>query len=311
MSSVPVSTAAVQPARAALRRRGHDPRWLPYALVAPAVAYLLGITLYPFIYALYKSFYQSSFTMPGMDTFVGFGNYTDLFRNGDFLASVLNTLIISGSSVLAEFVLALGLAALVYRDPWVKGWRMMFLAPMLFMPSAVSFMWKLLFVPGASVVNNLMESTGFLPQALNWVGNPTLARLSLVVADVWEWTPFLFLIFVGALQAQNSDLEEAAKVDGARNWQVFWQVSLPLLRPIIAIALVLRSIDAVTMFTKVYVMTQGAPAGDTETVSYFIYRVGFNQFDAGTAAAASVLVLIVTIAVAQYAVSRYFRPAME
>lgn len=149
-----------------------------------------------------------------------------------------------------------------------------------------------------------------MPHALNWVGDPALARISLIVADVWQWTPFLFLIFVGALQAQNADLEEAAKVDGARPWQVFWQVSLPLLRPIIAIGLVLRGIGAITMFTKVYVMTGGAPAGATETVSYFIYRVGFQQFNMGLAAAASVVVLIVTIGAAQYAISRYFKPVL-
>lgn len=305
--------AAAGSASAAVRikRRGRDPRWLPYALVAPAVVYLLGITLYPFIHAASQSFYRSSFVSPNLNIFVGLDNYVQLFTNGTFWASIVNTLIISGSAVGIEFVLALTLAALVYRDPWVKGWRLMFLAPMLFMPSAVAFMWKLLFVPRASVVNNLLAMTGFLPHALDWVGNPALARISLIVADVWQWTPFLFLIFVGALQAQNTDLEEAAKVDGARPWQVFWQVSLPLLRPIIAIGLILRGIDALTMFTKVFVMTGGAPAGTTENASYFIYRVGFKQFNLGLAAAASVIVLIVTIGAAQYAISRYFRPVME
>jgi multiple sugar transport system permease protein len=284
---------------------------LPYALVAPAVVYLLGITLYPFIYVVRTSLYQSSFTAPGLSFFVGWDNYAQLFTNADFWNSLANTVIISGLALLFEFVLALTLAAVVYRDPWVKGWRMIFLAPMLFMPSAVSFMWKLLFVPGASVVNNLLAKTDVLPHTLNWVGNPALARASLIVADVWEWTPFLFLIFVGALQAQNVELEEAAQIDGARPWQVFWKISLPLLRPIIAVALVLRGIDAVNLFTKVYVMTQGAPAGKTETVSYFIYRIGFEQFDQGSAAAASVVVLILVIVAAQFIISRYFRPGWE
>lgn len=293
------------------RRRVRRHRLLPYMLVAPAVIYLLGITLYPFISALHQSFYASSFTAPGLNTYVGWDNYTELLTSSDFWSSLLNTLIISGSALLIEFVIALGLAVLVYRDRWVTEWRLLFLAPMLLMPSAVSFMWKLLFVPGASVVNDVLMRIGLLPHPLNWVGSTFLARLSLVVADVWEWTPFLFLIFVAGLQAQNMELEEAAKVDGARAWQIFWQVSLPLLRPIIAVALTLRGIDLVTMFTKVFVMTQGSPGGATETVSYYIYRVGFNEFQLGSAAAASVVVLIITIAVAQVAIERFFRPVME
>lgn len=155
------ATAGKAPAAASLRRTNRDPRWLPYALVAPAVIYLLGITFYPFIYAAKQSLYRSSFVSPDLSTYVGLENYAELFTNAAFWQSIANTFIISGSAVIIEFILALTLAALVYRDPWVKGWRLIFLTPMLFMPSAVAFLWKLLFVPRASVINDLLARTGF------------------------------------------------------------------------------------------------------------------------------------------------------
>ena len=134
-----------------------------------------------------------------------------------------------------------------------------------------------------------------------------LARLSLVITDVWQWTPFLFIIFVAALQSQDAETEEAARLDGASWPQVFWNVSLPMIMPVIAVALVLRGIDIVTMFTSVFIITGGTPGGATETVSYFIYRNGFKRFDFGYASAASVIVLIITIVVAQTFVKRFFR----
>jgi multiple sugar transport system permease protein len=192
----------------------------------------------------------------------------------------------------------------------VRGWRIVFLLPMLFMPSAVSFIWKLAFNDGG-IVSNLLMGAGLIDSPLDFLGNIWLARLSLVITDVWQWTPFLFIIFVAALQSQDMEIEEAARLDGARWSQIFFNISLPMIQPIVAVALVLRGIDIVTMFTSVFIITGGTPGGATETVSYFIYRNGFKRFDFGYASAASVVLLVATVIVAQTFVKRFFRSGRD
>jgi multiple sugar transport system permease protein len=278
----------------------------PYLLVAPAVIYLLAITLYPGIFAIWRSFYAGRFQL----NFVGFDQYVQLFQDEAFWHSLSNTLIIGGLTLAIEFVIALGLAALVYRDPLVKGWRILFLLPMLFMPSAVAFLWKLLFNDGR-VISDLLMRIGLVDSNIDFMGSTWAARSVLIVTDVWQWVPFLFIIFVAALQGQDKEIEEAARLDGARWRQIFFSISLPMMRPVIAIALVLRGIDILTMFASPHIITQGAPAGDTETVSYFIYRTGFKSFEFGYASAASVIVLILTIVLAQLFVRRFFKSGRD
>ena len=298
---LPTSTLRMARRRSPLRRKA-----FPYLLVAPAVVYLLAITLYPGIFALWRSFYQGRFKLE----FIGFQNYVDLFRDETFWHSLTNTLIIGGITLAVEFVIAMTLAALVYRDPLVRGWRILFLLPMLFMPSAVAYLWKLLFNDGR-VISDLLMRIGLVDSNIDFMGSTWLARGVLVVTDVWQWVPFLFIIFVAALQGQDKEIEEAARLDGARWRQIFFSISLPLMRPVIAIALVLRGIDILTMFAAPHIITQGSPGGNTETVSYFIYRTGFKSFEFGYASAASVVVLVLTIILAQSFVRRFFRSGRD
>ena len=292
--------------RMARRRSPFRRKAFPYLLVAPAVVYLLAITLYPGIFALWRSFYQGRFKLE----FIGFQNYVDLFRDETFWHSLTNTLIIGGITLTVEFVIAMTLAALVYRDPLVRGWRILFLLPMLFMPSAVAYLWKLLFNDGR-VISDLLMRIGMVDSNIDFMGSTWLARGVLVVTDVWQWVPFLFIIFVAALQGQDKEIEEAARLDGARWSQIFFLISLPLMRPVIAIALVLRGIDILTMFASPHIITQGSPGGATETVSYFIYRTGFKSFEFGYASAASVVVLVLTVILAQSFVRRFFKSGRD
>lgn len=278
-------------------------RAFPYLLVAPAVLYLMMITLYPGIYAIYQSFFSVTFTAWNP---VGFDNYTELFADSEFWAALWNTFVIGGIALTLECTIALTLAYFAYRDPFIRGWRIMFLMPMLFMPSAVAYIWKLAFTD-ARVISDLLMRLGLVEENIAFVSSVPLARLMLIVADVWQWTPFLFIIFVAALQGQDEEIEEAARLDGASWPAIFWNISLPLMRPVIAIAVILRGIDITTMFASVYIMTQGTPGGATETISYFIYRQGFRTFNFGYASAASVIMLIATIIIAQLVVKRAFQ----
>jgi multiple sugar transport system permease protein len=291
-----------------IRRRSRTMRRLfPYLLVAPAVLYLMMITLYPGIFAIWQSLYFVRFNTW---TFVGAENYADLLADREFWQALRNTFIIGTISLVIQTLLALVLAYHAYRDPWVKGWRILFLMPMLFMPSAVAFLWKMAFFDGR-VVSDVLMRTGLVDSAIPFLSSVWLARMTLIVADVWQWTPFLFIIFVAGLQSQDQEIEEAARLDGASWFQIFWNVSLPLMRPIIAVAVVLRGIDISTMFASVSIMTAGTPGGMTETISYFIYRTGFRMFNFGYASAASVVMLVLTIIVAQTVVKRAFRSGRD
>lgn len=304
--SVPArGVASATPHRPAnpLRRRSPALRKaFPYLLLAPAMIYLLVITLYPGLFAIYQSLFVVKFLNW---TWTGFGNYAQILRDREFWAALGNTALIGGISLTAQTVIALAIAYFAYRDPLIRGWRIIFLMPMLFMPSAVAFIWKLAFNDGR-VISDLLMRIGLVDGNVDWLGSVWLSRLTLIVADVWQWTPFLFIIFVAALQGQDQEIEEAARLDGASWPSIFWNISLPMMRPVIVVAVTLRGIDITTMFTNVFVMTQGTPGGATETMSYFIYRQGFRMFNFGYASAASVLMLIMTIFIAQTVVKRAF-----
>lgn len=304
MASVaPDRTGGVAQATPRLRRRSTVlRRAFPYLLLAPAVLYLLAITLYPGIFAIYQSLFVVKFVNW---TWAGLDNYREILQDREFWAALGNTAIIGGISLTLQTAIALTMAYFAYRDPFIRGWRILFIMPMLFMPSAVAFIWKLAFNDGR-VISDMLMSAGLIERNVDWLGNIWLARLTLIVADVWQWTPFLFIIFVAGLQGQDAEIEEAARLDGASWPSIFWNISLPMLRPIIVVAVTLRGIDITTMFANVYVMTQGSPGGATETMSYFIYRQGFRSFNFGYASAASVLMLVMTVIIAQTVVKRAF-----
>lgn len=284
------------------RRSKRLKAWFPYLLVAPAVLYLLMITLYPGVYAIVQSFHAVKF---GPWRPIGFDNYIGLWGDYQFWGALWNTFIMGAISLVLQCVIALTLAFYAYRDPWVRGWRIIFLVPMLFMPSAVAFIYKLAFLD-ARVISDLLIRIGLIDGNLAIQSSVWMSRSLLIIADVWQWTPFLFIIFVAALQGQEEEIEEAARLDGASWWAIFWNISLPLMRPVIAIALILRAIDITTMFANVFIVTKGGPAFGTETISFFIYRTGFKFFNFGYASAASVIMLILTIIIAQLVVKRAF-----
>lgn len=299
-----ILTSPYSPTR---RRRGLASRAaFPYLLLAPAVIYLLGITLWPGVFAIYRSLFTGKFKWD----YVGLDNYRQLFADEAFWIAVWNTLLLGTITLAIEFVIAVLLAALVYRSPWVKGWRILFMLPMLFMPSAVGYLWKLLFNDGR-VMADIFTRLGLADGAVDWMSTALNARFVLVVTDVWQWTPFIFIILVAGLQGQDKEIEEAARLDGASHTQIFFNISLPMLRPVIAIALVLRGIDILNNMSAVNIITQGSPAGATETLSYFIYRTAFRSFEQGYASAASVLLLVVTLILAQVLIRRFFRSGTE
>jgi multiple sugar transport system permease protein len=256
--------------------------------IAPAVGLLLALSIYPLIYSI-----QVSFTSEGG----GFtaAHYARLFQDRLFSTACRQTAIYSSVALLVEFLLGLGLALLVDSLAHGRGvFRAGLLAPMLLPPVVAAVIWRLIYNPQFGVLNGTLRATGISTTRLTWTSGESTAMLSVLLVDIWEWTPFLFLLLSAGLQAIPQEPYEAARIDGASTWQVFRDVTLPLLKPTLVLALLLRAMDLARIFDQIFILTQGGPGFATETVSLYIYRTAFRFFNFGYAAAMSFVTLALT-----------------
>jgi multiple sugar transport system permease protein len=267
-----------------------------WVLIAPALAVLLALNLFPIAYALYISLHYWMLARPQPPRFAGLSNYPELFLDERFRNSVLVSLKFVVLAVGIELLLGFGLAFIFNcRLRGMATLRKLTLLPSLVMPLVVGLVWFYMFNENFGIVNWLWVMMGgtrvpFLTQG-------TLALLSIVATDVWQWTPFVMLVFFAALQALPEYVYEAARIDGLSGSQIFFRVTLPLLRPAILIVLIIRAVDALRSLELVFMMTKGGPAGDTEVLPWYLYTTGFMSSDLGYAAAMAVLMLaLVTVA---------------
>ena len=275
-------------------------RWL---LPAPAVLILFGLTVFPTVYMVTVAFQAFDPADPAASAFVGLANFGRLFTDDKFHNALGNTLLFTAVSVSIEFGLGLGFALLV--DRYVQ--RLTFiktvlLLPMMLPPIAVAIVWKLMYQPQFGVINDLLIRLGLEPSL--WASGHGSAMLSLIVIDIWEWTPFVFLMCLAGLAGLPSEPYEAAEIDGAGAWQKFRDLTWPFLRPVVTIIILLRMMDAFRLFDTVFVVTYGGPAGATETLSYYIYKVAFRFFDIGYAAAISLFMLALTVGFSTWLIKR-------
>ena len=278
-------------------------RHLRILMLAPAVLILLALTIFPSIYMFYAAVHKIS---PNPDIpweFVGAGNFLRLLWDQQFHIGLWNTAVFTIVAVTAEFLLGLGLALLL--DKYLR--RLTFLKtilmiPMMLPPIAVAITWKLIYEPQFGVLNEMMFQLGLPTQA--WAGDVDLAMLSIIVADVWQWTPFMFLLMLAGLASLPIEPYEAAAIDGASAWRQFWDLTVPFLKPVIAIALLLRIMDAIRLFDLVFILTGGGPADRTKVLSLYIYQVAYRFVDPGFAAAISLFVLAVTVAFSTWFIKR-------
>ena len=272
-------------------------RLFPYWFLAPTVALLLGLTVYPLFYIVRLSLYRMS---PAGEVFVGADNFLRLAGDPLFFQSLGQTLVFTMGALGLEFVLGLALALLL--DSQIRGrnlWRSLLLLPMILPPVVVGVIWRLIYNPNFGVLNGALQLAGVDTTRLTWLADPSVALAAVIVVDVWEWTPFVFLILLAGLQAIPEEPYEAARIDGASAWQTFRHVTLPLLAPAILVALLLRTIDLLRIFDQVFILTQGGPGFATETISLYIYKTAFRFFDFGYAAAMSLLLLVGTLMVSR------------
>ncbi|HJQ23537.1 MAG TPA: sugar ABC transporter permease [Blastocatellia bacterium] len=264
---------------------------LAFVMAAPTIAVLLALSVYPLIYAIKVAFQSGT----GADAHWTLQHFTRLFSDSFFLAALGHTLLFATVALTFEFLLGLGLALLVDRPLRGRGlFRALLLVPMMLPPVVVGVVWRLMLNPDFGAINGTLRSVGLTTEALTWTASPRLAMLSVIAVDVWQWTPFVFLVLLAGLQAIPQEPYEAARMDGSSAWQTFRFITLPLLRPAMLIALLLRTMDLLRVFDQIFILTEGGPGFATETVSLYIYRAAFRFFDFGYAAAMSFVLLVIT-----------------
>jgi multiple sugar transport system permease protein len=269
-------------------------RYAPYWLLLPGVAIIVAVLLYPLIHALYISFFDYKLARSARP-FVGLGNYIEAVTSVSFGTVLAQNIVFAVACILVEFTLAMSAALLLNRKFRGRAlYRVFLLLPMLTAPVLAGFNWRWIFNDRFGLMNQIFIAAGLPPQG--WLVDPNLARLAIVIATVWQGIPFVMILLLAGLQALPQAPFEAATVDGASPWQRFSLLTMPLMRPVIAVALALRIIDLFRVFDVIYIMTLGGPGHATELLPFYIYRAAFSQSQFGLASALSWITVFITIA---------------
>src|SRR5512142_2852851 len=294
--------------RAPLSLRPQDARtaWL---LLAPSLVVMLGITFWPVIYTFILSFFNAPSGINQARTFVGLANYIGMLTDQTFWETIWRTLYFTVVSVGLEPWIGLAIAQLIHSKPW--GWQ--FLRIALIIPWAVptivnGAMWRWIYSADFGALNGALMALGLIKHYVPWLTMTSMAMNLVIIADVWHTMPFVALVLQAALAGLSEEIDEAAAVDGANAWQRFWQIRVPLLRPAILVALIVRTVDAFRVFDIVYIITAGGPAYKTLTITYLTYLNSFTFGKQGTGAALSFLISAVTITMAIIYIRLLYRP---
>lgn len=261
------------------------------------VLVLLAIMIFPLGYSLMISMQDYELSRIGQEQFIGLENYLRIFSNKSFWTAMRNTISFVVLAVSLELVLGFFLALLLHnKATFLRGFfRSTLLTPMFITPIAVGLMFRFLLNSQLGVIPVTMGALGL---RVDWFG-PNLALFSIVLIDVWQWTPFMLLLLLAGLESLPEEPFEAARVDGAVGWTMVRYITIPIMRPIILAAVIIRMLDAFKVYEYIYAITRGGPGEATESMQYFIYRTGFIYFRAGEAAAMSfVLIIVITLMVA-------------
>ena len=268
-------------------------RWAPALFVGPAVLVMALACLYPVVSAFQLGVYDWSLGTPWDSArWVGLDNFVAAFSNPRVWSSLWTTLLFAAVCVSAEMVLGIALAlALEHPVRGMAFFRTLFILPMMIAPIAVGLAWRYLFDAQFGLINAVLGLVGIAGKT--WLADPTLAFVAIVIADVWQWTPFVFIMMIAALANVDKAVIEASRIDGAGWWQMTWLVKLPMVMHVIAITLMMRLIDAFRVLEVIYVLTFGGPGDSTEILALHIYKTAFVGQQLGVAAAISVLLLVV------------------
>lgn len=267
-------------------------KYTPKLMVLPTFIILLIISLVPLIYVLGISFTDSTISKPFND-FIWFENYKKALTDEVFGDSLVNTLVFAFVVTTIQTFLGFVLAFAMQRERKLSGvLRTLALLPLFTPPVAIAMIWRLIYDPNQGMLNYYLIKWGLVNAPVAFLGDKTLAFPSIMLADIWQWTPFCFLLCLAALQSLPRDPYEAAMVDGASAWYVFKRLTLPMVAPQVIVIFLFRFLIALKVFDLIYMLTFGGPGNTTQVASFYIYRVSFKQFQTGYGGALSILVLI-------------------
>src|SRR6266567_1544816 len=250
-----------------------DERWLAFVLLVPTLALLGMFIAYPFVRGILLSVTDTRVGVPG--DFVGLANFYKIFNDGIFRTSVYNTFVYTGVTTVFKLALGLWLAMLLNRNFRGKALTRAFILLPFIIPTVLStFAWKWMFDPTFSVLNWTLFRLGIISGRINWLGDPDLALISVILVNIWRGVPFYAISLLAGLQTINPELQEAAAIDGARPWQRFWHVTWPLLLPVTMVVVLFSVIQTFADFQLVYVLTGGGPANATHLFATYAYQIG-------------------------------------
>lgn len=275
------------------RMRGMAPFY--WAIFAPALAVMVLLTVYPILNVAVTSFQNYNY-LTGVRRWTGIGNYVDILRDKVFLRAFLNTILYCLGTTVCEVGFGTILALVFFGEFRGKsGFMIMAIFPMMLSTMVVCAVWKTLYHYDIGLFNYVLNSLGL--GKVGWLIDKDKALLSLAIVDIWQWTPFAFIVMQAGLSSVPTEIFEASMIDGANYRQTVFRVTLPILKDQIFLLLLLRAIDTFKIFAKVMALTRGGPGNATETTSFFIYREAFSYFKLGRSSAASVITLA-TVALA-------------
>jgi multiple sugar transport system permease protein len=298
------------------RRRGVNlphvsDRLFAAMLMAPAAGFLGAFVAWPLVKLVVDSFYEISPIAGGPRSFVGVDNYSQALHSDAFTSAALRTAAYTGIVVTAEFVLGLA-AALLFSMLGSRStvFRTLFLYPLMIAPVVAGLLWRFLLLDNIGIVNELLSRVGLLSDAdaIGWLSNPHIVLFAVALPDIWLTTSFMTLILFAGLQNIPGDVLEAARIDGASAVSMLFRIILPLLRPVIAVALIVRGVDAAKAFDIILIQTKGGPDNASQTLSLLIYQTMIRFRDPGLASAMATMYLVVMLLVATIAVWFIWRP---
>jgi len=277
------------------------------ALVAPGVIALLVTTTAPLVYLLWTSLHAANLSMPWVKGFVGLDHYVHMLGDGRFWDSLRLTAIYTVTTVVLQVLIGLGLALLVLQVPhgqWL--FRLLAILPIVLAPVVVGLFWRTLMLSPSFGLFDVFTTQVF-GRSYNWLGDPTLALISVILIHTWQWTAFAFLVLLAGLASIAPDLYEAARIDRAGAFARFRYITLPLIRPAIMIVIIMRAVVALSAFAAIYAATGGGPGTATQILNLYAYQTSFVALDFGYGSAQAVALLILTLAVSA-ALFRLRRP---
>lgn len=277
-------------------------------MVVPTLVAILGLSVFPLLYSLSLSFQRRDLQHPNDDQFVGLANYAAGLLDARVHTAMFNTILLVVVGIALQLLIGLGLALVVVDE--LRGRRFfipLLMLPVMMTPVVAALGWRLLWDSQYGAVNHFLAFILRRDVDIVWLTQRWTALFAVLVTDVWQWTPFMFLILLAGLASLNPEHYEAAALDGAGPWQQFWAITLPGLAPVIAVAVIFRTMDAFKIFDQIFMLTQGQPGTSTETISWYIYQVGYKFFNMGYASAVSYLLLIFLSIIGTIYVSRFLR----